>query len=106
AAPAPVWYTPTSPHFPYATLFRSGAAGAEVEEEEALQATTLEAEAASAPSAGESGDPMVEVAERLERIAGALRSGRPLEAAEQGDPLQLLITGYALGYAQARRSPR
>lgn len=86
--------------------WESGAAAGGVEEEEALEATTLESEPVARSAANDSVDPMVEVAERLERIAGALRSGRPLEAAEQGDPLQLLITGYALGYAQARRSPR
>jgi hypothetical protein len=49
------------------------------------------------------------VAERLERIAGALRRGSSeellarLESAEEADPLDLLITGYALGYAQAAR---
>ncbi|MBA2245419.1 MAG: hypothetical protein H0W11_10710 [Gemmatimonadetes bacterium] len=47
------------------------------------------------------------VAERLERIAGALRRRSSeellarLESAEEADPLDLLITGYALGYAQA-----
>ncbi len=46
---------------------------------------------------------LIEVAERLERIAASLRSGRVTEAVEEGDPLRLLITGYALGYAQSRR---
>lgn len=45
---------------------------------------------------------LIEVAERLERIAASLRSGTVAEAVEEGDPLRLLITGYALGYAQAR----
>jgi hypothetical protein len=47
--------------------------------------------------------PLEDVAVRLERIARALRTGKPDEALEQGDPLQLLITGYALGYAEARK---
>ncbi|HEV2132298.1 MAG TPA: hypothetical protein VGR27_14380 [Longimicrobiaceae bacterium] len=49
------------------------------------------------------------VAERLERIAGMLRRGSSeellarLDSAEEADPLDLLITGYALGHAQASR---
>lgn len=49
------------------------------------------------------------VAERIERIAATLRRGSSeellarLESAEEADPLDLLITGYALGYAQASR---
>lgn len=46
---------------------------------------------------------LIEVAERLERIAASLRTGRVTEALEEGDPLRLLITGYALGYAGSRR---
>lgn len=52
---------------------------------------------------GGAGDALVEVADRLEGVARALREGRPLEVATDGDPLQLLVVGYALGYAQARR---
>lgn len=50
------------------------------------------------------------VAQRLERIAATLRRGsleellaRLEESSEETDPLDLLITGYALGYAQASR---
>ncbi len=49
------------------------------------------------------------VAERLERLAGMLRRGSSeellmrLESTEEADPLDLLITGYALGYTQAFR---
>ena len=53
---------------------------------------------------GRAGDALAEVADRLEGVARALREGRPLEVATDGDPLQLLVVGYALGYAQARRT--
>lgn len=49
------------------------------------------------------GDALGEVAARLEGVARALREGRPLEVAADGDPLQLLVVGYALGYAAARK---
>src|SRR5690606_822221 len=61
---------------------------------------------ADAGGAGEVDAALVEVADRLERIARSLRRGNPIEAVEEGDPLQLLITGYALGYAQSRKSGR
>jgi hypothetical protein len=64
-----------------------------VDAEEELAATPAEVPAGA----------LDDVAARLERIARALRSGKPDEALEQGDPLQLLITGYALGYAEAQK---
>lgn len=50
---------------------------------------------------------LTEVAARLERIAQALRHGAAEEIFDpesESDPLQLLITGYAMGYAEARRT--
>lgn len=51
-----------------------------------------------------------EVAERLEAIASSLRDRSPREllgtwgeAAGEADPLEVLITGYALGFSQARQ---
>lgn len=55
---------------------------------------------------GAAGDALSEVADRLEQIARSLRSGRAVQAIEEGDPLQLLITGYALGFSEARRQRR
>lgn len=51
------------------------------------------------------GAAMEEIAGRLERIALALREGRPIElfAAGASDPLEVLIAGYALGYSEAFR---
>lgn len=49
-------------------------------------------------------DPLVEVAERLERIAAALRDGSAgtLLSEPSTDPLAALVAGYALGYARRR----
>lgn len=54
---------------------------------------------------GEDKPVLEEVAGRLERIALALREGRPIElfAAGSADPLEVLIAGYALGYSEAFR---
>jgi hypothetical protein len=52
---------------------------------------------------------LAEVAGRLERLAAALRQGAPppIPAADgSADPLEVLITGYALGYAEALRHRR
>lgn len=53
----------------------------------------------------EEGPALQEVAGRLERIASALREGRPIElfSAGSSDPLEVLIAGYALGYSEAFR---
>lgn len=52
--------------------------------------------------------PLADVADRLERIAGILRNGGPAELIAWGqetrDPLELLVAGLVLGYAQGRRS--
>jgi hypothetical protein len=56
--------------------------------------------------AGGTVDAMTEVAERLEGIARRLRE-QPAEVLAGGagtDPLELLVTGFALGYAQGRRA--
>jgi hypothetical protein len=84
--------------------FYAGAENAAAEE--ALYAPSVEAEAepASALPAG-AAEALGEVADRLERIARALRE-RPQEVLAGGDgadPLELLVTGFALGYAQGRR---
>lgn len=49
-----------------------------------------------------------EVAARLEQIARTLRERRPAEIFAEGaaDPLEVLITGYALGYTEAARHAR
>jgi hypothetical protein len=49
-----------------------------------------------------------EVADRLERIARSLRDQKPapLFGESGADPLQLLITGYALGFSEAQREKR
>lgn len=48
-----------------------------------------------------------EIADRLERIARALRSRDGDDfAGDAGDPLEVLITGYALGYSEGARGRR
>jgi hypothetical protein len=58
-------------------------------------------------------EPLHDLADRLERIAGRLRSratGEPEAAAGPPDPLELLLTGFVLGYISQpdaqRRQPR
>lgn len=72
--------------------------------ESAAPAPRPEAALAEAMSL-EEGPALQEVAGRLERIAGALREGRPIELFSSGssDPLEVLIAGYALGYSEAFR---
>jgi hypothetical protein len=63
------------------------------------------ADAGPASLGGGTADAMAEVAERLEGIARRLRE-QPAEVLAGGagtDPLELLVTGFALGYAQGRR---
>ena len=51
-----------------------------------------------------------EVAERLERIARVMRHGNAADllasSSREADPLELLITGYALGYMQGQKRKR
>ncbi|HLL45927.1 MAG TPA: hypothetical protein VK399_04440, partial [Longimicrobiaceae bacterium] len=64
------------------------------------------ADAGPAALAEGTADAMAEVAERLEGIARRLRE-QPAEVLAGGggrDPLELLVTGFALGYAQGRRA--
>jgi hypothetical protein len=58
--------------------------------------------AATAPVQQE-GSPFEALAERLEEIARALREQGPAALSRSTDPLQAVLTGYALGYAQAAR---
>ncbi|CAN5851379.1 hypothetical protein BH23GEM3_BH23GEM3_12180 [soil metagenome] len=53
------------------------------------------------------GDALHEVADRLERIAASLRerSVAELLAANAEDPLELLLTGFALGYSSRPQNP-
>jgi hypothetical protein len=62
-------------------------------------------DAPSDPAAAEGyASAMGEVAERLERIAASLRSRRPADLVAGGsDPLELLVAGFVLGYAQGSR---
>lgn len=55
---------------------------------------------------GVSSEVLEEIAERLERIARSLRARDSDDlTGDSGDPLEVLITGYALGYSEgARRS--
>ncbi len=71
---------------------------------EVRPAETQAAALAAAMDLGE-GPALQEVAGRLERIATALREGRPVELFSSGasDPLEVLIAGYALGYSEAFR---
>jgi hypothetical protein len=64
----------------------------------------MESALAEVMGAGE-GEALEEVAGRLERIALALREGRPIELFASGatDPLEVLVAGYALGYSEAFR---
>lgn len=64
----------------------------------------MESALADVMGSGE-GEVLEEVAGRLERIALALREGRPVELFASGasDPLEVLIAGYALGYSEAFR---
>jgi hypothetical protein len=65
-------------------------------------------DAGEAVLAGGTADALAEVAERLEGIARRLRE-QPDEVLAGGagtDPLELLVTGFALGYAQGRRGAR
>jgi hypothetical protein len=65
-----------------------------------------EPDPAPTPPAVEAEPGLAEVAERLERLAASLRQGAPppIPAADgPADPLEVLITGYALGYAEALR---
>ena len=56
----------------------------------------------------EAENPLAEVANRLERIAGVLRSGTPADLLAFGrqvrDPLELLVAGFALGYVEGQRA--
>lgn len=72
--------------------------------EDAAPAVEVADEVPHAAEVGATTTALEDVAARLERIARSLRSGNPLDAFEQGDPLQLLITGYALGYSEARKA--
>jgi hypothetical protein len=68
-------------------------------------APVFAADAGPAALAGGTADALAEVAERLEGIARRLRE-QPAEVLAGGagaDPLELLVTGFALGYAQGRR---
>lgn len=77
--------------------------------EEAMYAPFVEesdsASAGAAALPAGSADALAEVADRLEGIARALRErpGEVLAGGRGADPLELLITGFALGYAQGRR---
>ena len=55
-------------------------------------------------------DGLQEVAERLERIARVMRNGNTADllasSSREADPLELLITGYALGYMQGQKRTR
>jgi hypothetical protein len=79
--------------------WEQSAATVEVEE----PATTVEEPVSPAVELPVASSALNEVADRLDRIARSLRSGNPADALDQGDPLQLLITGYALGYSEARK---
>jgi hypothetical protein len=79
--------------------WEQSAATVEVEE----PATTVEEPVSPAVEVPVASSALNEVADRLDRIARSLRSGNPVDALDQGDPLQLLITGYALGYSEARK---
>jgi hypothetical protein len=81
--------------------WEQSAATVEVEE----PATTVDVEEPVSPAVEVpvASSALNEVADRLDRIARSLRSGNPVDALDQGDPLQLLITGYALGYSEARK---
>ncbi|HET8654668.1 MAG TPA: hypothetical protein VFL93_04080 [Longimicrobiaceae bacterium] len=56
----------------------------------------------SAPAQQER-SPFEALAERLEEIARALREQGPAALSRSTDPLQAVLTGYALGYAQGSR---
>lgn len=55
-------------------------------------------------SATASDDALIEIAERLEKIAASLRTGSAgtLLSEQSTDPLAALVAGYALGYARRR----
>jgi hypothetical protein len=68
-------------------------------------APVFAADAGRAALAGGTADALADVADRLEGIARRLRE-QPAEVLAGGagtDPLELLVTGFALGYAQGRR---
>jgi hypothetical protein len=72
------------------------------------EATPFAGDAGPAALAGGTADALAEVAERLEGIARRLREqpGEVLAGGAGTDPLELLVTGFALGYAQGRRGAR
>ena len=73
---------------------------------EAPEAESAFAGTGAAALAGGAADALAEVAERLEGIARRLREqpGEVLAGGAGTDPLELLVTGFALGYAQGRRA--
>jgi len=92
----------------------AGEAGAEMEDFYAVEENAAAEAALYAPApevehpeavVGPAVEALAEVADRLERIARSLRE-RPADVLAGGDgaadPLELLITGFALGYAQGR----
>jgi hypothetical protein len=84
----------------YAESAPEAASGFEAPEAESAFAGT-----APAALAGGAADALAEVADRLEGIARRLREqpGEVLAGGAGTDPLELLVTGFALGYAQGRR---
>jgi hypothetical protein len=84
----------------YAESALEAASGFEAPEAESAFAGT-----GPAALAGGAADVLAEVAERLEGIARRLREqpGEVLAGGAGTDPLELLVTGFALGYAQGRR---
>ncbi len=82
--------------------------GGAVEPETAPEVTpepeAIRADPPVAPPEASSDDPLLEIAERLEKIAASLRTGSAgtLFSEQSTDPLAALVAGYALGYARRR----
>jgi hypothetical protein len=77
---------------------------AEIAATEAMEPAELSEEPSPAPAHHRAPSAFDEVADRLEQIARDLRQ-RPDEllAGRGADPLALIVAGYVMGYAQARR---
>jgi hypothetical protein len=101
AGPAADFSEPADDYAPeYAESAPEAESGFEAPEAESAFAGT-----GPAALAGGAADALAEVAERLEGIARRLREqpGEVLAGGAGTDPLELLVTGFALGYAQGRR---